>query len=81
MPMSTVSGGETLIMHIGENIKRYRNKLRLTQKELAKKVGMDDPRISEIEHGKGNPTLSTLIAIADALETSVEKLVKQVRNS
>ena len=68
-------------MHIGENIRRHRDKVHLTQKQLAERAGLKDTRISEIENGKGNPTISTLIAIASALETSVEKLVRHVRTS
>jgi transcriptional regulator with XRE-family HTH domain len=51
----------------------------MSQKELAAKVGIADTRISNLERGKGNPTLSTLLLIADALGTSVRELFEHRR--
>lgn len=52
-------------------IKR-RNKLGLTQKELAERANTYQSRISKIESGEYDVRLSTLIQIAEALDTSVE---------
>ncbi|MBU0510652.1 MAG: helix-turn-helix domain-containing protein [Chloroflexi bacterium] len=45
--------------------------LRLTQKELAKKANTYQSRISKLESGEHDFRLSTIIQIAEALETQV----------
>jgi transcriptional regulator with XRE-family HTH domain len=51
---------------------RRRNELGLTQKELAQKANTTQSCISRIESGEHNVRLSTLINIAEALESSVD---------
>jgi len=51
---------------------RRRNELGLTQKELAKKANTTQSCISRIESGEHNVRLSTLINVAEALESSVD---------
>jgi len=48
-----------------------RNELKLTQKDLAKKAGTFQSRISKIEAAEYDIRLSTLIQIAEALDTEV----------
>lgn len=48
-----------------------RNDLGLTQKELAERAQTHQSRISKIESGEYNIRLSTLIKIAESLETEV----------
>ena len=62
-------------MAIGENVKRYRQKIGFTQKQLADLCGVSHTRISELENGHSNPTVETLRIIAERLETSIEKLI------
>jgi len=50
---------------------RGRRRLGLTQKELAKKAKTHQSRISRIESGEYDLRLSTLIKIAEALDSSV----------
>jgi ribosome-binding protein aMBF1 (putative translation factor) len=47
---------------------RARYKKKLSQGELAAKIGMEQPQISNIENARGNPTLDTLLKIARALD-------------
>lgn len=61
---------------LGENVARLRCDLRLTQKHLADACRVTRSTISQIECGHGNPELSTLLAIASALECSVDKLLQ-----
>ena len=63
-------------MSLGENVRRLRQALGLTQIELAKRCGTFHPRISAIENGQANPTLDTLTVLATELGTTVEKLLK-----
>jgi transcriptional regulator with XRE-family HTH domain len=62
---------------LAQNVRIFRIKRRMSQKDLAAAVGTSHPRISDIERGTGNPTLKTIEAIAAALGTSVEKLVRE----
>jgi transcriptional regulator with XRE-family HTH domain len=62
---------DKLTTTLAENVRRYRLGAELSQKELAEGVGTSYPRISEIENGRGNPTLETLMKIASVLDVSV----------
>ena len=55
---------------------RNRKRLNLSQKDLAERIGKRQNAISRIESGEHNIRLSTLIEIAEALETKV--LIKLV---
>lgn len=56
-------------------IKLARVKLGLTQKELAKKVGISHVTLSKIEKGNyENLTLRTMLKLAAALDTTVQEL-------
>jgi len=46
----------------------------LSQRKLSKLVGTSQAHISKIEHGKNDPTLSTLRKLAAALGVSIEEL-------
>lgn len=48
-----------------------RHQSKLSQTELAKKVGMPQSSLARIESGKNNPTLKTLLKIATALGSRV----------
>lgn len=53
---------------IGEMIKQERINRNFSQKELALRVGMKQPDVSEIEEGKKNITLDTLSRLCKVLE-------------
>jgi transcriptional regulator with XRE-family HTH domain len=62
---------------IGCNIKNLRLQNKLTQKELADKVGVSHEWICKIERGKAkNITLSLLNSIADNLHVEFKDLNK-----
>ena len=44
---------------------------KLSQSELAARIGSRQPAISRIENGKGNPSLNTLLEIAKALDINL----------
>lgn len=60
--------------HLGFNISEYRNRKKWTQAELARKACIAQANLSNIEKGKRDLTVSTLIRIADALEISIVEL-------
>lgn len=48
-----------------------RSNLRLSQEELAERVGSHQSRISKIESAENDPRLSTLVDLADAMNADV----------
>jgi putative transcriptional regulator len=52
---------------LGRLVKQARESARLTQAQLAELTGVSDETIRRIELGKYEPSLSTFVAIADAL--------------
>jgi transcriptional regulator with XRE-family HTH domain len=63
---------------ISENIKELRNKLRLTQDDLAKKADIKYSTLMKVESGVVNkPSVQTMAKIARALDVSIEYLIKQ----
>ncbi len=59
---------------IGKRIKEARRARRLSQEALSEKVSLSAKYLSSIERGKENPTLETLIRLADALELEASEL-------
>ena len=53
-----------------------RSELNLSQVELAKLLGTQQPAISRLERGDGNITINTLHRIADALNADLEISLK-----
>ena len=58
----------------GEVIKALREKNRMTQAELAEKIGVTDKAVSKWETGRGLPDITLVESIADALGISVGEL-------
>ena len=62
---------------IGENIKRVRNKLSLTQDDLVRKSGVKYTTLTKIESNVVvKPSVQTVAKIAKALGVPMEDLVK-----
>ena len=62
---------------IGDNIKKYRNELGISQDQLSKKSDLAFHTIAKIEAGSTlNPTIETVKKIADALGVSLDDLMK-----
>jgi len=67
---------ENDLITIGENIKRYRLKAKITQKELAEKIGVTHFWVCKLEKGKKNSTINLLIAISRELKIDLNDLTK-----
>ena len=65
-------------MAVGDNIKKYREQLGLSQKELASMCGIGVSTIQYYEYGKTSPKLPTLQKIANALHVDIKKLDESV---
>jgi len=62
---------------IAENIKKYRNKLGVSQDKLSKLADVTYNTIIKIESGANvNPTIEALSKIAKALNVGVDDLIK-----
>jgi transcriptional regulator with XRE-family HTH domain len=62
----------------GQRVRQARQERALSQEALAAKADIDRAFLSGIERGVENPTLFTIQAIADALETGVGTLMKDI---
>ena len=60
---------------IGQRIIEFREQKGWSQADLARACGKDRQAIEKLENGKVNPTLYTLLEVANALEISLAKLV------
>lgn len=67
----------------GEVIKALREKNKMTQAELAEKIGVSDKAVSKWETGRGLPDITLVEPIAEALGLSVGELFagEQIINS
>ena len=64
----------TFAAEVGKNVRRARWAAGLTLEDVAE-ITMTYRRLSELENGRGNPTMETLYSLADALDVRVEDLM------
>jgi transcriptional regulator with XRE-family HTH domain len=64
---------------VGEQIRRVREHLNLTQPDVCGRSGIDLATYSRIEQGHSSPLLDTLIRIADAMDVQLAELVADER--
>ncbi len=67
---------EGVAMALGERIRELRKEHGWSQAELGERVGTDSQRISRYEGGKITPSVDALVRLADALDASVDYLVR-----
>jgi len=67
---------EQISKKLGQNIKRIRLKKRMSQGDICRAIDMDRSYMSAIESGKKNVTLVVLEKLANALNVSVDELLK-----
>jgi len=63
-------------MSIGARIKRFRNQKGLTQVKLAEKAGISRSYLADVEANRYNPSLATLMDLAQALGIAVSYLLE-----
>lgn len=59
---------------LSKNVKKYRKAKKMTQADLAKRIGKTVEMICQLEKGSCGTKISTLIEIADALGVEVYQL-------
>jgi len=68
----------TIAKRFGQQVRKFRTQKKLSQESLAAKANIDRAFLSGIERGVENPSLFTIQAIAESLETSVGKLMRGI---
>lgn len=61
--------------YLAMRLKQLRERRGLTQKQLAKKVGLSHGYLARLEIGMHDPPLSTLVKLAKGLKVPVMKLL------
>ncbi|RBL87984.1 helix-turn-helix domain-containing protein [Chitinophaga flava] len=69
---------QDLSKRFGERFRKLREATGLSTREFADTAGIAYSQVWSIESGKGNPTLSTMEAIARALGTDISGLMKDL---
>ncbi|HEY8502054.1 MAG TPA: helix-turn-helix transcriptional regulator [Solirubrobacterales bacterium] len=59
---------------LGDAVRQLRNEAGFSQEELAERAKTDLTQVGGIERGVRNPSYTTLLRLADALDTSVGEL-------
>jgi len=68
-------------VEIGNRIQKYRLEKKLTQSELAEAAGTTQKHLSRIEAGYHRSSFDTVVAIAKALDISVDSLIANYSDS
>lgn len=69
---------EQYLQILGSTIRRYRKAIRRTQEYIAEQADISHRYFQEIEQGRGQPSLKTVMRIAKALEITVMQLLEPV---
>ena len=63
---------------VGAKIRDIRTGKRMTQEQLAEKMNINPKYLSSIERGKENPTLNTLIRLAESLDVDLGEVFRNL---
>ena len=62
-------------MNIGKRFSLFRRRIRLTQKEAAKLIGVKSYQLANYESNRSEPSLKTLIAMSKVYNASTDQLL------
>jgi len=65
----------------GEVLQRYRASAGISQEELALRAGVDRTFVSRLERGVRQPTITTVISLAEALNVSAADMVRETERA
>ena len=65
----------------GKIILKYRNKKNISQEMLGAISGLDRTYIGLLERGTRNPTLKTILKLAEALEVRASLMIKELEEN
>lgn len=63
-------------MELGEQLKAYRQKVQLSQEELANRVYVSRQTISNWENNKTYPDVNSLVLLSEVFQVSLDQLIK-----
>ena len=63
---------------VGQIVRERRKKLGLDQRSLAELAGVSTHTVSDVESGKGNPTLATVEALLEVLGLELVARARQI---
>lgn len=66
--------GDSVRLRLGRKVQQLRQAHRLSQEQLAARVGNTSKHISEVELGKANVSLDVLTAIAETFNVEIAEL-------
>jgi len=69
---------DPVLLAFGRNVRKRREANQLTQESLAEKAALDRTYISDIERGIRNLSMSTIVALAHALDCTVSELTQAI---
>jgi XRE family aerobic/anaerobic benzoate catabolism transcriptional regulator len=65
-----------LLARVGSRVRARRRELGLSRKELGERAGLSERFLTMVEGGQGNPSLRSLVEIAEALGTTPVALIE-----
>ena len=65
-----------IYVQIGLNIMRYRKERKLTQEQLADRIGYSRQQVQRVETAVTAPSLAILLEISEALQVPLERLME-----
>lgn len=75
-PKNATAGSEDESQALGATIQRLRKAYNLSLGELSEQSGVAKSIISQIERNETNPTLSTVVKLSRALDTTVDEVLR-----
>ena len=66
------------LLALGENIRRLRRSLKISQEELAEKCGLHRTYLSDLERGNRNLSFLSLLAVARGLGLTISELTRNI---
>lgn len=66
---------------ISKNIQNIRFQKGMSQEELAEKLSVSPQTVSEYESGESEPSIDTLLQIAEILNTDINSLVYETKDA
>ena len=63
---------------MGDRVKELRKKRRLTQEQLAEKIGISLQYVSEIERGLSMPSMQVFLKLLEVLDASADYLLRDM---
>lgn len=70
-----------IILNIGNNIKKYREICKKTQKEIAEVLSVEPATISKYESGLLEPNISSLKKLSSIFNISIDELLSDETNT